>query len=56
LGVVHLVDLENNDVRAGEKAIAELGFATREELLARRESFETWSQIVLDALPELLER
>lgn len=56
LGVVHLVDLENNDVRAGEKAIAELGFATREELLARRESFETWSQIVLDALPELLVR
>ena len=56
LGVVHLVDLENDDVRAGEKAIAELGFATREELLARREDFETWSQIVLDALPELLAR
>lgn len=56
LGVVHLVDLENGDVQAGEKAIAELGFATREELLARRESFETWSQIVLDALPELLAR
>ena len=56
LGVVHIVDLENNDVRAGEKAIAELGFATREELLARREGFETWSQIVLDSLPELLAR
>ena len=56
LGVVHIVDLENNDVRAGEKAIAELGFATREELLARREGFETWSQIVLDSLPELLVR
>jgi predicted NUDIX family phosphoesterase len=56
LGVVHLVDLENDDVRAGEKAIAELGFATREELLARREDFEIWSQIVLDALPELLAR
>ena len=38
---------------AGEKAIAELGFATLAELLARRESFETWSQIVLDALPDL---
>ena len=56
LGVVHLVELENDDVRAGEKAIAELGFSTREELLARREGFETWSQIVLDALPELLAR
>jgi predicted NUDIX family phosphoesterase len=53
LGVVHLVDLENPDVRAGEKAIAELGFATREELLARRDSLETWSQIVLDGLPAL---
>jgi len=53
LGVVHLVDLESADVRAGEKAIAELGFASREELLARRESLETWSQIVLDGLPAL---
>lgn len=53
LGVVHLVDLESPDVRAGEKAIAALGFATREELLGRREEFETWSQIVLDGLPGL---
>lgn len=53
LGVVHLVDLETPEVRAGEKAIAELGFATRDELLARRDSLETWSQIVLDGLPEL---
>ena len=50
LGVVHLVDLESADVRAGEKAIAELGFATRDELLQRRDSLETWSQIVLDGL------
>ncbi len=56
LGVVHLVDVENGDVRPGEAAIAELGFATREELMARRDSFETWSQIVLDALPELMAR
>jgi predicted NUDIX family phosphoesterase len=53
LGVVHLVELENDSVTAGEKAIAELGFATLAELLARRESFEIWSQIVLDALPDL---
>jgi len=53
LGVVHLVDLENDDVRAGEMAIAQLGFGTREELLARRENFETWSQIVLDGFSEL---
>ena len=53
LGIVHIVDLENDSVSAGEKAIAELGFATRGELLARRETFETWSQIVLDGLDEL---
>ena len=53
LGIVHIVDLENDSVSAGEKAIAELGFATRAELLARRDTFETWSQIVLDGLDEL---
>ena len=53
LGVVHLVDLESADVSAGEKAIVELGFATRDELLRRRDSLETWSQIVLDGLPAL---
>lgn len=53
LGVVHIVDLESPDVRAGEKAIAELGFATRDELLAQRDSLETWSQIALEGLAEL---
>lgn len=53
LGVVHIVNLDSPDVRAGEKAIAELGFATREELLARRDTLETWSQIALEGLPEL---
>lgn len=53
LGVVHLVDLETAEVQAGEKAIAELGFATLSELQERHDSLETWSQIVLNALPEL---
>ena len=53
LGVVHLVDLESPDVRAGEKAIAELGVATREDLLARQDTLETWSQIALAGLPTL---
>lgn len=50
LGVVHWVSLSSEDVRAGEKAIASLGFATPEELLARRDTFETWSQIILENL------
>lgn len=53
LGVVHIVDLESANVSAGEKAIAELGFATRGELLARKDSLETWSQIALEGLEEL---
>ncbi len=53
LGVVHIVELQHDQVSAGEKAIAELGFLTVEELRARRENLETWSQIVLDGWEEL---
>ncbi len=49
LGIVHIVELDHANVSAGEKAIAELGFLTVEELRFRRENLETWSQIVLDA-------
>lgn len=49
LGVVHLVSLPHENVKPGEKAIAELGFLTPDELRARRDQLETWSQIVLDA-------
>ncbi len=48
LGIVHIVSLEHANVSPGEKAIAELGFLTIEELRARRDNLETWSQIVLD--------
>lgn len=53
LGVVHIVELESPDVKAGEKAIAELAFATRQELLDRRDSLETWSRIALEGLADL---
>lgn len=53
LGVLHIVALESDDVRAGEQAIASLGFATREDLLTRRDSLESWSQIALDGLTQL---
>ncbi len=49
LGVVHIVELSNSDVKPGEKAIAQLGFLSVEELRAKRDALETWSQIVLDA-------
>ncbi|MEX1118172.1 MAG: hypothetical protein WEB60_05190 [Terrimicrobiaceae bacterium] len=53
LGVVHLVTLETGDVAAGEKAIAGLQFLSPEELKARSESLETWSQIIIAAWDDL---
>lgn len=49
LGIVHVVTLEHDKVSAGEKAIAELGFYSVDELRARRDNLESWSQIVLDS-------
>jgi len=53
LGVVHIVNLETSDVQPGEKAIAELGFLSIDELRARRDALETWSQIILDGWNEI---
>ncbi len=53
LGVVHLVELESDDVRPGEAAIAKLEFVAPSVLQAERENLESWSQIVLDHLPKL---
>ncbi|MDD5198344.1 MAG: hypothetical protein PHC88_00945 [Terrimicrobiaceae bacterium] len=53
LGVVHVVDLESDDVRPGEAAIAQLEFVTPEALLVDREDLETWSQIVIDHWPQI---
>ncbi len=56
LGVVHVFELENADVSAGESEITELGFLTRDELRARAGALENWSRICLDGLDELLRR
>lgn len=47
LGIVHQVNLSSPNVKAGEKAIAQLQFLSHEELRARMDSLETWSQILL---------
>lgn len=49
LGIVHVVDLERPDVAARESDIADHGFEPLAALLADRDRFETWSQLVLDA-------
>lgn len=50
LGIVHMVDLERPDVTAREDDIAGHGFESLTALLADRDRFETWSQLVLDAV------
>ncbi|MDB6135089.1 MAG: hypothetical protein JWM59_3332 [Verrucomicrobiales bacterium] len=54
LGVVHLFDLDSEDVQANEAPITALEFLDLETLTARRDQLETWSQICLDRLPELI--
>lgn len=54
LGVVHVFQLESDDVQKGEAMITELQFLDRGQLLARRDALETWSQFCLDQLDGLL--
>src|SRR5438034_3969767 len=54
LGIVHIFKLKEPNVQKREAMITGLAFLTKEELMARRESLETWSQICVDALDKLL--
>jgi predicted NUDIX family phosphoesterase len=54
LGVVHVFDLETDNVQKREAMITNLAFLNKEELLAKRDMLETWSQICVDALDQLL--
>jgi len=54
LGVVHVFELASDAVGKREQMITNLGFLTREELLARRENLESWSQICIDHLDQIL--
>lgn len=56
LGVVHVFDLETDRVAARETALTRLEFLSPDELRARRENLETWSQLCVDRLDELLTR
>jgi predicted NUDIX family phosphoesterase len=55
MGVVHVFELDEPNVEKNEAMITNLAFLSPEELGARRESLETWSQICLDGLGELLD-
>jgi predicted NUDIX family phosphoesterase len=54
LGIVHIFKLKEPKVQKREAMITGLSFLTKEELILRRESLESWSQICVDALDRLL--
>src|SRR5881398_3802929 len=54
LGIVHIFKLKEPQVQKREAMITGLTFLTMQELMARRESLETWSQICVDAIDQLL--
>jgi len=54
LGIVHVFKLAEPKVEKREAMITRLTFLSKEELLSRRETMETWSQICLDSLDRLL--
>src|SRR6267142_5367576 len=54
LGVVHVFKLADPKVEKREAMITGLTFLAKDELFARRETMETWSQICLDSLDRLL--
>jgi predicted NUDIX family phosphoesterase len=54
LGIVHVFKLAEPKIEKREAMITGLTFRRKEELLARRETMESWSQICLDSLERLL--
>ena len=54
LGIVHIFKLAEPKIEKREAMITGLTFLRKEELLACRETMETWSQICLDSLERLL--
>ncbi len=54
LGIVHVFRLAEPKVEKREAMITNLAFVTRDELIARRDTLETWSQLCVDSLDQLL--
>ena len=54
LGIVHVFRLEEPKVQKRESMITNVAFLSRDELISRRDSLETWSQICVDSLDRLL--
>ncbi|MEN3368245.1 MAG: hypothetical protein V7609_388 [Verrucomicrobiota bacterium] len=54
LGIVHVFRLAEPRVEKREAMITNVAFLKKDELLARRDNLETWSQLCVDALDRLL--
>ena len=54
LGIVHVFKLAEPKVEKREAMITSLAFLGKNELMSRRDSLETWSQLCLDSLDRLL--
>src|SRR5437867_370016 len=54
LGIVHVFKLAEPNLEKREAMITGLTFLPKNELLARRETMETWSQLCVDSLDRLL--
>ena len=54
LGVVHVFKLAEPNVEKREAMITNVAFLDKNELMTRRDSLETWSQICLDSLERLI--
>lgn len=54
LGIVHVFKLVAPKVEKREAMITSLAFLSKDELLSRRASLESWSQLCLDSLDRLL--
>jgi predicted NUDIX family phosphoesterase len=54
LGIVHVFKLAEPKVEKREAMITNVAFLGKDELMARRDSLETWSQICLDSLERLI--
>jgi predicted NUDIX family phosphoesterase len=54
LGIVHVFRLAEPRVEKREAMITNVAFLKKDELLARRDNLETWSQLCVDSLERLL--
>lgn len=54
LGIVHVFRLAEEKVQKREAMITNVAFLKKEELMARRDNLETWSQLCVDSLDRLL--